>query len=340
MENNFYNNADSSFQDEAPPRWSRWKLFCAIVLALALLAFAGGIVIWKSLSAPPDDFPLHTLITIPSGATLHDISVLLSKERVVRSPIAFAFLVRYRGAESRILAGEYLFSSPLDLFGVIDRLLGGEHGILRLRVTIPEGTSVAGMGRILKSALPRFDDAQFVALAKGSEGYLFPDTYFFYSTATPGPIVDTLKGNFIKKTDSLHKEAIVNKKNWSDIIIMASIIEEETITPADRRIVSGILWKRLAKKMHLGVDAPFAYAIGKNSQTLTLDDLQIDSPYNTYRTYGLPPTPISNPGLDAIDASLRPEVSPYFYYLSGKDGVIHYAKTFEEHKVNKEKYLR
>jgi UPF0755 protein len=121
---------------------------------------------------------------------------------------------------------------------------------------------------------------------------------------------------------------------------MASLIEEETATPEDRRIVSGILWKRLSSGMRLQVDATFAYTIGKGSLELTTEDLKSDSPYNTYRIYGLPPTPIVNPGLDAITAALHPTSSPYVYYLSDKNGVMHYSKTFEEHKLAKAKYLR
>jgi len=322
--------------EQISPRRSRGLLLCTLLLSLLV----GGIVVWKILSLPPADFPVGVSITVPSGASLYKIAELLKEKGVIRSEAAFTLTVRYRGAESRLLAGDYLFSSALSLSQVVGRLVGGVHGIERMRITIPEGTSVAGMGRIFKKTFLQFDDAQFVTLAGESEGYLFPDTYFFFSTATSGPIIDTLKKNFLEKTDLLYQEATANKKSWSDLVIMASIIEEETVTPKDRRIVSGILWKRLAKKMPLQVDAPFAYDIGKNSETLTLDDLKIDSPYNTYRNYGLPPTPISNPGLDAIDAALHPETSPYFFYLSGKDGVIYYAKTFEEHKINKEKYLR
>src|SRR3989344_1590366 len=322
--------------EQISPRRSRGLLLCTLLLSLLV----GGIVVWKILSLPPADFPVGVSITVPSGASLYKIAELLKEKGVIRSEAAFTLTVRYRGAESRLLAGDYLFSSALSLSQVVGRLVGGVHGIERMRITIPEGTSVAGMGRIFKKTFLQFDDAQFVTLAGESEGYLFPDTYFFFSTATSGPIIDTLKKNFLEKTDLLYQEATANKKSWSDLVIMASIIEEETVTPKDRRIVSGILWKRLAKKMPLQVDAHFAYDIGKNSETLTLDDLKIDSPYNTYRNYGLPPTPISNPGLDAIDAALHPETSPYFFYLSGKDGVIYYAKTFEEHKLNKERYLR
>lgn len=326
--------------ESMPPRRSRswiwWLALCA-----ALFSLAWGVMWWQAASVPPDDFPADQLLTIPSGASLHEIATLLEGAHLIRSQAAFAILVRYRGAESRIMAGEYLFSSPLDLAGLTERLIGGERGIERVRVTVPEGTSVAGMGRLFKKTFIRFDEEQFVALTQGSEGYLFPDTYFFFLNATSGPIVETLQDNFTAKTASLRKEALANKKSWADTIIMASIVEEEAATPEDRRIVSGILWKRLAKGMHLGVDAPFAYAMGKNSATLTTDDLKdFDSPYNTYRYLGLPPTPITNPGLDAIDAVLHPETSPYYYYLSDKEGMIHYAKTFEEHKRNKEKYLR
>ena len=121
---------------------------------------------------------------------------------------------------------------------------------------------------------------------------------------------------------------------------MASIIEGEAVTPEDRRIVSGILWTRMKNGMRLGVDAPFAYIMGKGSLELTQTDLATTSPYNTYRVAGLPPTPINNPGIDAIAAALAPSSTPYLYYLSDKEGSMHYARTFAEHKLNKEKYLR
>jgi UPF0755 protein len=297
-------------------------------------------MLWGKVSVPPDDFPTEKLLTIPSGASLSEIAMLLSAEHVIRSQVAFVLLVKYHGVESHLIAGDYLFSSALPLGGVVSRLSQGEHGIERLRVTIPEGTSIAGMGRIFTSTFAHFNEKEFALLTRGSEGYLFPDTYFFFSNATSGPIIATLKETFLEKTAPLRAEALAAKKDWSQVIIMASIIEEEAMTPKDRRIISGILWKRLAQHMHLQVDAPFAYALGKNSATLTLDDLKSDSPYNTYRNHGLPPTPISNPGYDAITAALHPEASPYFFYLSDKAGVIHYAKTFAEHKLNKERYLR
>jgi len=120
---------------------------------------------------------------------------------------------------------------------------------------------------------------------------------------------------------------------------MASIIEKESLNGDERQIVSGILWKRISLGMPLQVDATFLYINGKASAELTKDDLNIDSPYNTYRNKGLPPGPINNPGLDAIVAALYPKDSPYLYYLHDKKGKVHYAKTFNEHVANKRKYL-
>src|SRR3989338_6941958 len=320
-----------------PSRRARRSLWCFEVIVMLVAASIMG---WKEISASPDDFPTQKIIAIPSGSSLEQIALLLEDEHVIRSRLAFIALVQYRGAQSRIIAWDYFFAAPHDLYGVAQRLISGTRGIENIRITIPEGTSASGIGKILKKNHSEFNEAQFVALATPNEGYLFPDTYFFYSTATSGPIIETLRANFRKKTAALYNEALASKRNWEQVIIMASILEEEAGTPDDRRIVSVILWKRLEKQMPLQVDAPFAYAIGKNSATLSIDDLKIDSPYNTYRNKGLPPTPITNPGLDAIDAALHPKATPYFYYLSDKNGVMHYAKTFDEHKLNKERYLR
>ncbi len=120
---------------------------------------------------------------------------------------------------------------------------------------------------------------------------------------------------------------------------MASLVEEEASNSTDRRIIAGILWRRLAHNMPLQVDAPFYYIIGKGSSQLTLKDLSMDSPYNLYKHTGLPPRPIDNPGLDAIVDTITPTTTDYLYFLSGRDGKMHYASTFEGHVANKGKYL-
>ena len=138
---------------------------------------------------------------------------------------------------------------------------------------------------------------------------MFPDTYEFYGHAGPEEVVLKMKENFLKK---------VGPEVTRDVIIMASLLEEEAAKTEDRKIISGILWKRLEAGMAL----------------------QVDAEPDTYDYLGFPPGPISNPGLDAIEAALNPKLSPFWYYLSDKEGNIHYARDFEEHKTNRLKYLR
>ncbi|MCR4306594.1 MAG: endolytic transglycosylase MltG, partial [Candidatus Yonathbacteria bacterium] len=142
-----------------------------------------------------------------------------------------------------------------------------------------------------------------------------------------------------QKTFALRSALEASGKTSGEVITMASIIEKEAITSTDKRLVSGILWKRIDIGMPLQVDAPFAYAIGKNTFQLTLDDLAVDSPYNTYKNQGLPAGPIANPGMESILAALEPEKSSYLFYLSDRKSIIHYSATFEEHKRNKSLFL-
>ncbi len=312
-------------------------LIPSVFFACSILLFWGYLDVRMK---PPETFHPDTLIEIPEGYTLSAIANQLRDASVIRSPLLFKLAVQHYGKEKSIPSGAYLFKNPASVLTIAKQMALGEHGMETLKVTLPEGLTVSEMAKVLSKVLPNFESTVFLADAKGSEGYLFPDTYFFFSTATSGEVLFALKEDFNKKTQPLKTEAAALRKNWNDILIMASLIEEEAATPEDRRIVSGILWKRLASGMRLQVDATFSYTIGKGSLELTEEDLKSDSPYNTYRTKGLPPTPIANPGLDAIDASLHPTQTPYVYYLSEKNGVMHYAKTFAEHKLAKARYLR
>ena len=128
-------------------------------------------------------------------------------------------------------------------------------------------------------------------------------------------------------------------KPLHDVLTMASLVEGEARTREARRHIAGILWHRVELGMPLQVDAVFPYILGKNTYEVTTEDLRVDSPYNTYRYTGLPPGPINNPSLDAITAALNPTPSNYLYYLSDKEGIMHYATTHEEHLINRAKYL-
>ena len=204
---------------------------------------------------------------------------------------------------------------------------------------IPEGSTISDIAKILKDRLPLFDTERFLAQAADLEGYLFPDTYFFLPTATPEQVIADMRGTFDKKTEIIRGDVKDLGRALPDVVTMASILEKEAYTFEDKRLIAGILWKRMREGMPLQVDATFLYINGKNTFELTLDDLAIDSPYNTYRHKGLPPGPIANPGLDSLVAAATPEESPYFFYLSDKKGNLYYSEDFEQHKEYKFEHL-
>jgi UPF0755 protein len=306
-----------------------WALLFAFLVAL--------FISWR-LIASPSEFQPDTTINVRAGWNVVDIGRELEAKQVIASAKMFRVIVSFAGGDRGIPAGVYRFPHAENIFHVVGHFIN-ERGETTAKITFPEGSSNKQIAAIGAKNLPQFDPSSFMELAKNDEGYLFPDTYFFYDTATSGEVYLEMKENFEEKTKSLRAEADITKRSWSDVIILASLIEEEAMTAEDRRLIAGILLHRIQLGMYLGVDATFAYTLGKASSEITGDDLRSDDPYNTYRNKGLPPRAITNPGLDAITAALHPVVSPYLYYLSDKQQKMHYAKTFDEHKANKAKYL-
>ncbi len=289
---------------------------------------------------PPKDFPLGKVVTIESGQSLQQITSILYSQHIIYSPFFFRVHVIIQGGEKKVQAGDYLLDrreGPADL---AYRLVHGQFHLETFKATIPEGWNIFQIGDYLEKNLIDFNKKKFLALAKNKEGYLFPDTYFVSPTVKPDAVISLMQNNFNQKITSVNWSTWqVDQFDLKKVIIIASILEEEARTTENRRIVAGILWKRLALGMPLQVDSTFSYINGKTSEQLTLDDLKIDSPYNTYLYKGLPPTPIGNPGLDAITSAITPIKTSYLYFLSSKSGVMYYAKTFDEHKRNKELYL-
>ena len=269
------------------------------------------------LSAP-GNFPTGQTINIKQGANLKSLTKELKTENVIRSRTVFEILVIVYGGEKHIAPGDYLFEKKLSAFEIAWRITKGRYNLTPIKITIPEGFDVAQIADAVSAKLPDFNKNNFLLEAKNKEGYLFPDTYFFFSTANEQDVLRYLDNNFKEKVMSIQPEINASAKSEKDIIVMASIIEREAKGDADRGIISGILWNRISKKM----------------------PLQVDSAPETYKTIGLPDAPICNPGLKAIEAAINPVSSPYLYYLHDKDGMIHYARTFAEHKQNKIKYLK
>ncbi|MFZ4500178.1 MAG: endolytic transglycosylase MltG [Minisyncoccia bacterium] len=311
------------------------KTFLTLLLGASL--FAVG---YNRFFAAPDNFPNPYHLTIEPGQTLFSVSNELHADNVIRSPRVFEIFMLSLGNEKSISEGEYYFSEPMTALGVAMRISGKQFGIDRERITFPEGFTNTNMADRLSATFPAFDRALFMDLTKDKQGYLFPDTYGFFPSLAPDLVVTTLTRNFEKKIAPLEESILQSGRSLEDIITMASIIEKEANGEEDRAVISGILWKRISIDMPLQVDAPFLFLLNKESKELTMKDLAMDSPYNTYKYKGLPPGPINNPGLESIKAAITPQSSPYLYYLHDSQGGIHYASTYQQHQANIKRYLK
>ncbi|MBC7981504.1 endolytic transglycosylase MltG, partial [Candidatus Parcubacteria bacterium] len=180
-----------------------------------------------------------------------------------------------------------------------------------------------------------YTQEQVLEILKSKEGYLFPETYNYAPWVTLEDILKKIDAEFLKRTATYN----LNADDLKRILTIASILEKEVPHPEDMKIVSGIIQNRLSKNMPLQMDSTLGYFTGKASLELTTGDLQLDSPYNTYKVKGLPSGPIGNPGDVAIDAAINPNINEYIFFLSDSQGVNHYAKTYAEHLRNRKLYL-
>jgi len=307
---------------------NKYALFVLVLVSVWIL----------SLFFSPKNFPKNTIVHIESGSTLQKISIELERLNIIRSPLVFRMAVILMDKERGIIAGDYLLEKRLGPLALAKRFATGESKLEDKKLTIPEGWGIIEIGNYLEKKLIAFDKNLFYDLAKDKEGYLFPDTYFFYPSSKPDAVIKKMEDNFKDKVLVI-PGILNNQRSLKEIITMASILEGEANTIESRKIVAGILWKRISLGMPLQVDATFKYINGKNTYELSLDDLKIDSPYNTYKYKGLPPTPINNPGLDSILDAMNPTKTNYLYFLSSRDGSMYYATSFEGHQVNRERYL-
>ncbi|MFQ5661797.1 MAG: endolytic transglycosylase MltG [Candidatus Paceibacteria bacterium] len=287
----------------------------------------------------PSEFPVGETIKIEEGKTLSDIADQLKEENVVRSSLWLRNIVIILSGEDGALSGDYYLGRKESVFSMARRIAKGDFDLNLVRVVIPEGATLDEMGQIFEKKFESFEKEEFLSLVNGNEGYLFPDTYYFLPNVEAREVARVLSNTFVEKLAEIDDEIRKFGRPINEIINMASILEEEARTTDTRRTIAGILWKRLEIGMPLQVDAVFTYANGKNSFTLSTADLSEDHPYNTYTNKGLPPTPISNPGLDSILAAVNPIESDYLYFLSDKNGNMHYSVTFDEHVRKKRIYL-
>jgi len=284
------------------------------------------------------------IFVIRPGEDIRTIVRNLHQAKLIRNPIVFFLLLKKMGIEKKIQAGDFRLSPSMDAQTIAKTLT---HGTLDVWITVIEGLRKEEIAHLIAKNLD-IPEIEFTKQAK--EGYLFPDTYLFPKNADVATVIDIFTKNFNQKFTPALAEKAKQRLNLEkeEVLILASLVEREAKYEDDRVKVASILIKRLKNNWPLQVDATIQYALGYQpkekswwKKNLTKEDLNIESPYNTYKNAGLPPTPICNPGLASIKAVVEADPNiEYWFYLSDKTGRMHYAKTLEEHNRNIEKYLQ
>lgn len=316
-----------------------------LLIFLIVLIFCGSIfwVWWRDGISPVNgENTVPELFIIQKGEGVKSIAARLSQQNLIRSSTAFFILVKLDGIETQLQAGDYRLNQSMDARSIARELT---HGTSDVWVTIPEGWRKEEISMKLARELD-IPESEFLKIAE--EGYLFPDTYLVPRDATSGAVLDLFYANFHSKiTDSMKSEMMQSGLSFTEALVLASLVEREGKNNEDRPVIAGILYNRLKLKMPLQVDATLQYALGYQSaeknwwkKNLTAQDKLVDSPYNTYINVGLPPSPISNPGLDALKAVTKPVNTEYLYYLHDPKGNVHYAETLNQHTANIAAYLR
>lgn len=322
------------------------KLF---LIPLILGVFAALIIAWIFLQTKPvsgDKNAQDFVITKGSSAT--QVAQKLEDSGLVRNAFIFKFYVQLTGTASRIQAGEYRLSPSYSLQEIVAQFLKGP---LEIWVTIPEGLRREEIALRFASGLERGDDfvTEFLEASKGLEGKLFPDTYLFPKDVAAEKVVNRMVQTYNARVAGLTS---VTGLNAEQLLVMASLLERETVTDEERPIVAGIMLKRMNAGWPLQIDAAVQYGVAsarfRNADPnevenwwpiLTRDDIAMNTPYNTYKNGGLPPGPIASPGAASLKAAYAPAESIYWYYIHDPKGVIHYAETLEQHNENISKYL-
>lgn len=312
-----------------------------------LLLFVLGLVLLCALigygyiiNQAPDTVSLPATVTIEPGASVKQVASQLVAEGVIKSDTLLYLIVILFFEPTNIKASTYVFDEPLTTYQIAERLTQGDFDSDLVRFTHIEGERVTHIAKEAAGVLRNFDADAFVALAEPAEGKLYPETYFVPADFSAEELYTLLRETFDKRIEPLAAEIEAHPLTLDEILTLASIIEREANSPESMGMVSGILQNRLTINMRLQADASIEYILDKPLQELTPEDLTIDSPYNTYLYGGLPPTPIGNPGLVAIEAVLRPTPSEYFFYITDDAGNFYYAETYDEHKANIDAYLR
>lgn len=347
----------------------KWFIILAAVFAVAFFSYL-AVKIGKPLATAAESKTFE----IAKGATTKQVAQGLQGEHLVGSAFLFESYIYLKGWDGRIQAGSYSLSAIMPIREIAKVLVVGRQIANEARVTIIEGWNRAEIAAALEENGVVAREAEFLRLSAaafaddfdflknqpkkfaGLEGYLFPDTYVFAKGAAPEAAARKMLQNFnLKLNADMRREIDRQGKTVHEIVTLASLVEREVgrnvrkgenLSAQDlerlaqeRRLVAGVFRNRLGAGLPLESDASISFLTGRRSARATLEELKIDSPYNTYKYPGLPPGPIASPSLDAILAAIYPAQTDYLYFVTAEDGTAHFAKTLPEHRANRRKYL-
>lgn len=317
-------------------------LFCLFV-AVCLLLIIGFIVVGGYIYIVREGVPGEAIeITVNKGSTARDIAFILKEKGLIPHEIFFLVLVKMKGGDKDIKYGIYSIPKGYSARQIYELLLKGPvRPIYAYKITIPEGLTNKQISFIVP------DPENFLKLVNSGEyakeknipgptveGFLMPGTYLFEEVPDAKTLADVMINQFEKEWEKLMEEngfELSNEEKYQKVIV-ASLIEEEAKIDEERPLIAQVIYNRLKKDMPLQIDATLQYANQKYGVLLTNADKQKDSPYNTYKYKGLPPTPISNPGLPSLRSALFPELGDYLYFVSNADGKTHtFSKDIDTH---------
>ncbi len=348
-------------------------LLISVVLVWLLGTFAYHYVQSNYFAPVASDMSVVKTIEIKTGSSLSKIATLLYENGIIRNKLVFQLYVDFNDMSSKLQAGTYQLSPGMEIEQIMETLVAGDGTEDVVKITLTEGMTAENMAATLMEKgvfndaerreflklcndTTAFDSFDFIAALPDTakqdgrkyllEGYLFPDTYEFFTDATPKEVIDKLLGRFNQIFLFEYEDRAEELGMTVDqVVTLASIIEWEAI-PADFKKVSAVFHNRIDKDMTLGSDATLSYIFGEKKLTHTKEEREIDSPYNTYKNSGLPIGPVSNPGQQAIVAALYPDETfmvkgeEYLYFCnkSPDSGELAFAKTLKEHNANKAAY--
>lgn len=306
------------------------------------------------LPANPKDTK-KVLFEIKSGMLGHEVAQALAQQGLIKDEFAFRMLLRFHPQGKDVRVGFFELSPGDNAFEIFEKLQHAKD--LSRHGTFPEGLVIPQVAAIAKKANLIKDEALFREMAsrrgksfgelfpESLEGYLLPDTYEFPYQCDEKVVLKRFTDEFKNRVVPLweKRKAKSPLKTLREVVILASLVEREAQVPRERPVIAGVYVNRLRIGMMLQCDATIQYALGKQKAVLLYSDLELDSPYNSYKNYGLPPGPIANPGMSSLEAAMSPTPSKYLYYVRDdvkNDGSHRFGRTDEEHNANRARYQR